>query len=146
MLAEVHRLLKVGGTYVIFSLNTEELLGPLLRTKALGYEVSCYKINKKSSPNQSTDCTHQKNIVNSDNSENSENSEDNRNTGNKTDSNIEDFTRTLETELENNKYCMGTVVICKKINNNTIDIDQLCEEEKIIMDTYFKIEMPFLTK
>ena len=41
---------------------------------------------------------------------------------------------------------MGTVVICKKIDSNVVDKMLLKEEEKIIMDNYFKVELPFLTK
>jgi hypothetical protein len=47
MLYEVHRLLKVGGVYIVFSLNTEKLLSPLLGTESLGFDTKCYAIQKK---------------------------------------------------------------------------------------------------
>lgn len=47
MLFEVHRRLKVGGVYIVFSLNTEKLLSPLLGTKSLGFDTECYAIKKK---------------------------------------------------------------------------------------------------
>jgi hypothetical protein len=47
MLHEVHRRLKVGGVYIVFSLNTEKLLSPLLGTKSLGFDTKCYAIKKQ---------------------------------------------------------------------------------------------------
>lgn len=105
MLNEVHRLLKVGGVYIIFSLNTEKLLSPLLGTKSLGFDVKCYEIKKK------------KNVFN-----------------------IED-----NNEEYQQGNVLGTVVICKKVNDSIVDIEKLSEEEKDIMDNYFKVEFPFLT-
>jgi hypothetical protein len=49
MLHEVHRRLKNGGVYIVFSLNTEKLLSPLLGTKSLGFDTKCYAIKKKQS-------------------------------------------------------------------------------------------------
>lgn len=49
MLHEVHRLLKVDGVYIVFSLNTEMLLAPLLGIASLGFDVQCHKICKRES-------------------------------------------------------------------------------------------------
>ena len=44
MLAEVHRLLRVGGVYLVFSINSDRLLHPLLSMEALGFDVTCHDI------------------------------------------------------------------------------------------------------
>ena len=44
MLAEVHRLLRVGGVYLVFSINSDRLLHPLLSMDALGFDVACHDV------------------------------------------------------------------------------------------------------
>lgn len=118
MLHEVHRLLKVGGVYMVFSLNTENLLAPLLGCPALGFQIECHQICRRDNARK------EKNPLS--------------NEGNKERSRI-------QTE-EKSEIVLGTVAICKKINDSLIDLNQLKEEEKIAMDNYFKVELPFLTK
>ena len=151
MLYEVHRLLKIGGAYVIFSLNTEALLGPLLGTPALGYDTKSYQIVKKNcyNNNDNTDCNidqklDQNGKVNSknNNENNNENSAEN-NAENNCESDKSDL---LNEELLDNEVLMGTVVICKKLRLFIVDKIKLQEEEREIMDNYFKVEIPFLTE
>ena len=118
MLHEVHRLLKVGGVYMVFSLNTENLLAPLLGCPALGFQIECHQICRRDNARK------EKNPLN--------------NEGNKERSK-------LQTE-EKSEIVLGTVAICKKISDSLIDLNQLKEEERIAMDNYFKVELPFLTK
>lgn len=44
MLHEVHRLLRLGGVYLLFSINSEQLLYPLLSMESLGFHVSCHEL------------------------------------------------------------------------------------------------------
>lgn len=112
MLHEVHRLLKVDGVYIVFSLNTEKLLAPLLGIASLGFDVQCHKICRRESFEKS-----------------GSNSQDN------------EFSQSdMKTDL------LGTAVICKKRRDNFVDIEKLADEEKAVMDNYFKIEQPFLTE
>ena len=112
MLHEVHRLLKVGGVYIVFSLNTEKLLAPLLGIASLGFDVKCHKICKRESFEKSGSNTEENEFSQSD----------------------------IKTDL------LGTAVICKKKSDNFVDLQKLADEEKIVMDNYFKIEQPFLTE
>lgn len=118
MLHEVHRLLKVGGVYMVFSLNTKNLLAPLLGCPALGFQIECHQIYRRG------------NALKEKSPSNNE--------GNKERS-------SFQTE-EKSEIVLGTVAICKKINDSIIDLNQLKEEERIAMDNYFKVELPFLTK
>jgi hypothetical protein len=107
MLHEVHRMLEVGGVYLVFSLNTENLLGPLLGTAALGFDITCHKINKKR---------------------------------------IKQATKNhAGANLEESDTVLGTVVICKKRRHTVVDLERLAEEERAVMDNYFKVELPYLT-
>lgn len=45
MLGEVHRFLRPGGVYLLCSINSEDMLNTLLRSPALGFEVSTYLSN-----------------------------------------------------------------------------------------------------
>lgn len=111
MLHEVHRMLIVGGVYIVFSLNTENLLAPLLGTAALGFDIACHKINKKRI--KLTTENHTSDIDGGD--------------------------------LEESDTVLGTVVICKKRRDIVVDLERLAEEEKAVMDNYFKVETPYLT-
>jgi 2-polyprenyl-3-methyl-5-hydroxy-6-metoxy-1,4-benzoquinol methylase len=42
MLSEVHRFMKPGGVYVLFSINSEDMLRTLMSAPALGFEVTTY--------------------------------------------------------------------------------------------------------
>jgi hypothetical protein len=107
MLHEVHRMLAVGGVYLVFSLNTENLLAPLLGTAALGFDITCHKINKKR---------------------------------------IKQATENhAGVTLEELDTVLGTVVICKKRRGTVVDLERLAEEERAVMDNYFKVELPYLT-
>ena len=110
MLHEVHRLLKIGGVYIVFSLNSENLLAPLLGTGALGFDVTCHKINKKRV--QLADVHSRKDVGDN---------------------------------LEEPENVLGTVVICKKRIDTVVDLERLAEEERAVMDNYFKVELPYLT-
>jgi hypothetical protein len=111
MLHEVHRMLKVGGVYIVFSLNSENLLAPLLGTAALGLDITCHKINKKRIKLATENHTHMNNGDN----------------------------------LDESDSVLGTVVICKKRIDMFVDLERLAEEEKAVMDNYFKVELPYLT-
>lgn len=138
MLYEVHSLLNIGGAYIIFSLNRETLLEPLLDTDALGYDVKCHKIQKKI---KSVYAEHVE-------AENLNYKTVTKNTIGQTKNSVaEEYTeKFLETKFEEENSTLGTVVICRKVCHNEVDIDQLMLEEQVIMDNYFKVELPFLTK
>jgi hypothetical protein len=111
MLHEVHRMLGVGGVYLVFSLNSENLLAPLLGTAALGFDITCHKINKKRI-NQATE--NHNHIC-------------------------------AGANLGESDTVLGTVVICKKRRDMVVDLERLAEEERAVMDNYFKVELPYLT-
>jgi hypothetical protein len=118
MLNEVHRLLKVGGVYMVFSLNTENLLAPLLGCPALGFQIDCHKICRKDTAEKERNSPYSGN----------------------------DKERSKIQSEDSSDIVLGTVVICKKINDTAIDLNELAEEEKVAMDNYFKVELPFLTE
>jgi hypothetical protein len=118
MLYEVHRLLKVGGVYMVFSLNTENLLAPLLGCPALGFQIDCHKICRKDTAEKDRNSLH--------------------------DGKEKERSR-IQSE-DGSDIVLGTVAICKKTNDTAIDLCQLAEEEKVAMDNYFKVELPFLTE
>ena len=132
MLHEVHRLLNTGGAYVIFSLNTEKLLGPLLSTDALGYDVKCHQIQKKMKAVYTEPGCRAETVIGM-----------SRQTGKSV---IEEYTdKLLQKQFEEMNNVIGTVVICRKICSDVVDINQLMLEEQEVMDNYFKVESPFLT-
>lgn len=48
-------------------------------------------------------------------------------------------------ELEPTTYKRGTIAICKKLRNNSIEISELAVEERIISNQFFQAEHPLLT-
>ena len=143
MLYEVHRLLNTGGAYVLFSLNTEKLLGPLLSTDALGYDVKCHQIQKKIK----AVCTEPVPAVTINGKHAEDNSKDSIGKSIQTGKSvIEEYTdKLLQKQFEEKNDVIGTVVICRKICSDVVDINQLMLEEQEVMDNYFKVESPFLT-
>ena len=143
MLYEVHRLLNTGGAYVLFSLNTEKLLGPLLSTDALGYDVKCHQIQKKIK----AVCTEPVPAVTINGKHAKDNSKDSIGKSIQTGKSvIEEYTdKLLQKQFEEKNDVIGTVVICRKICSDVVDINQLMLEEQEVMDNYFKVESPFLT-
>ena len=119
MLHEVHKLLKVGGVYVVISLNTENLLAPLLGCPALGFQIDCHKIRRRDTAQKERSLSY--------------NGDD------------KDEERIRDQPENSTDIVQGTVVICKKAADSIIDLNKLAEEEKTAMDNYFKVESPFLT-
>lgn len=103
---------------MVFSLNTENLLAPLLGCPALGFQIDCHKICRKDTAEKERNSLH----------------------GGK------DKERSSIQSEYGSDIVLGTVAICKKINDTAIDLSQLAEEEKVAMDNYFKVELPFLTE
>ena len=116
MLYEIHRLIRMGGCYVVFSINTEQLLAPLLSMESLGFHVTCHEIVdvKLNGHNGSN--------------ENGCNSSNN----------------TVGGDAEG--LIVSTVAICTKIRETTlIDRKQLENEERMVLDRFFQQEQPYLT-
>ena len=116
MLYEIHRLIRMGGCYVVFSINAEQLLAPLLSMESLGFQVTCHeivdvKLNGAHATNGSNGCN---------------------------------STNTTGGEAEG--LIVSTVAICTKIRETTlIDQKQLENEERMILDRFFQEEQPYLT-
>lgn len=103
---------------MVFSLNTANLLAPLLGCPALGFQIDCHKICRKVTSEKERNSLHGGN----------------------------DKERSRIQSEDGSDIVLGTVVICKKIDDTAIDLNQLAEEEKVAMDNYFKVELPFLTE
>lgn len=117
MLCNIHRLLKVQGVYLIFSINTEELLLDLLSMEE--FHFSCRSLGFHDSTKKG----------NSDKSTNSTSStygtygSDNKASG------------------------TPTVIICRKIAHNTeFDVRAIEDKEIAIQEKFFQLENPLLTK
>jgi SAM-dependent methyltransferase len=90
MLKEVHRFLRVGGVYLMCSINSGDLLKALMSIPTLQFNVDVF-------------------------------------------------------DMEQSTYKRGTVVICNKRSNNSVDIVQLDADEQTISNRFFQTEHPLLT-
>jgi Methyltransferase domain len=127
MLYEVHRLLAPQGRYLVCSLHSLDLLGDLLSTPALGYSV---QVHETAAPTVS------KSVRTSAAAETSAISA--------TQSALSKDGVIMNDALA--PIMTGSIAICvKKDAGFVVDMDQLAEEEREVMDTYYQTTQPLLT-
>ena len=115
MLYEIHRLIRMGGRYVVFSINTEQLLAPLLSMESLGFQVTCHEVvDVKLNASKATNGSN----------ENSNN--------------------TVGGDAEG-LIVSTVAICTKIRETSLIDRKQLENEERMVLDRFFQEEQPYLT-